>query len=140
MKKEISIAQKGLNVLVQAEESEILSIAEITQRAYGLAYIRETKKSLEAKMKRSIGHISVLATSNNFTLLTIKKGSKMNPSNKTRVMGYKIAGINDKKYLLDQIGDKVKRVEQYKQSVIEFKENVINNKLLPSEELKQIGN
>ncbi len=110
------IKRRILNVLAQYKDRPYLTIPEITQLAYGVAYIRDTKKGLEKLVTRNMHSARSLAEENNMFLLPVKDRDEETGEIKKSTLGWKIAGKEDAEYISRFLDDKDKRVNAYYRS------------------------
>jgi hypothetical protein len=105
------IKKRILNVLVQYKERPYLTVSEISSLAYGVAYIRDTKRHLDSIVRRNIYSASALALENDMIVLPVKKKEDGNIAK--RILGYKIAGKEDSDFIQMLLEDKEKRANAY---------------------------
>jgi hypothetical protein len=106
------IKRRILNVLVQYKDRPHLTVSEIGQLAYGVAYIRDTRKHLDGIIRRNIYSVMDLALENDMIVLPVKQKSEEGELKK-KTMGYKIAGKEDSDFIHMLLKDKEKRANAY---------------------------
>ena len=74
--KTTAIKRRILNVLVQYKDRSYLTISEIAELSYGSAYIRDTKRHLDALVRRNIYSVMDLAIENDMIILPVKQRNK----------------------------------------------------------------
>ena len=67
------IKRRILNVLVQYKDRPFLTVSEIAQLAYGVAYIRDTRRHLDAIVRRNIYSVMDLTLENDMIVMPVKK-------------------------------------------------------------------
>lgn len=128
--KTLSVKQRIYTVLME-NELEFLSHEEIAEIAYGLAYLRETKKHLNGLIKRNIPHaIAMLAEDGYVVIKDLQRTVNGNKMTYRGVNGYKIADKEDIKIVEKNLLTKKQRIEVAEQIKIDFIELAEENKLL----------
>ncbi len=133
----LTVKQRIYNVLMENKNGE-LNHEEIAERAYGDAYLRETKKHLTGLVKRSVSHaIAMLAEDGYIVVRVLDSFSKedlINGNHKTsykkKLKGYKIADKEDIKMVEANLLRKEERIENAEQLKIEYHRLAQDNKLL----------
>ena len=125
------IKRRILNVLVQYKDRPYLTVSEIAQLAYGVAYIRDTRKHLDRIVRRNIYSVMELATENDMIVLPVKDRDKVTGEIKKAALGYKIAGREDSEYISRLLNDKEKRARAYYASYNTTVEELKHRNLLP---------
>lgn len=137
-----SIKRRILNVLVQYKDRSYLTISEIAELAYGEAYIRDTRKHLDAIVRRNIYSVGDLAIDNNMIVLPVKKRDAETGEVEKKILGYKIAGKEDAEYIDILLQDKEKRANAYILAYNNSIKELERRKLLSPDikyELKMLG-
>lgn len=111
--KTTAIKRRILNVLVQYKDRSYLTISEIAELSYGSAYIRDTKRHLDALVRRNIYSVMDLAIENDMIVLPVKQRNKDSGEIEKKIVGYKIAGKEDSEYISLLLEDKEKRANAY---------------------------
>lgn len=128
--KTLSVKQRIYTVLME-NELEFLSHEEIAEIAYGLAYLRETKKHLNGLIKRNIPHaIAMLAEDGYVVIKDLQRTVNGNKMTYRGINGYKIADKEDIKIVEKNLLTKKQRIEVAEQIKIDFIELAEENKLL----------
>jgi hypothetical protein len=107
------IKRRILNVLVENKDRKYLTVSDIARIAYGDAYIRDTRKHLDNLVRRNIYPAMELAMENEMLVLTVKNRNPITNEIEKRVLGYKIAGSEDKAIIDTMLQDKEKRANSY---------------------------
>lgn len=124
------IKRRILNVLVQYKDRPFLTVSEIAQLAYGVAYIRDTKRHLDGIVRRNIYSVMDLALENDMIVLPVKKRNTDTNEIEKKTLGYKIAGKEDSEYIDMLLQDKEKRANAYILSYNRMVDDLTDKKLI----------
>jgi hypothetical protein len=124
------IKRRILNVLVQYKDRPFLTVSEIAQLAYGVAYIRDTRRHLDAIVRRNIYSVMDLALENDMIVLPVKKRNTETNEIEKKTLGYKIAGKEDSAYIDMLLQDKEKRANAYILSYNRMVDDLTDKKLI----------
>ena len=133
----LTVKQRIYNVLMENQNGE-LNYQEIAERAYGDAFLRETKKYLTGLVKRNISHaIAMLAEDGYIVIRVLEKLSDEDllkgdtkTSFKKKIKGFKIADKEDIRMVEVNLQRKEQRIESARQIKIDFHKLAEDNKLL----------
>jgi len=128
--KTTAIKRRILNVLVQYKDRSFLTISEIAQLAYGVAYIRDTRRHLDNIVRRNIYSVMELALENDMIVLPVKKRKEDSNELEKKIIGYKIAGKEDQDIIDMLLQDKEKRANAYILAYNRMIDDLAANKLI----------
>jgi hypothetical protein len=131
MRSTIKINSRILNALVNSKNATYMTVEDIARAAYGEAYIRDTRKYLNALIKRNMASAMELAIKNDMIILPVK--SKKDGLIRKELLGYKIADRNDHDIIQTLLQDKEQRANAYILSAKRFQDNLFERQLMPSQ-------
>lgn len=129
----LTVKQRIYTVLIE-NKNDFLSINEIAETAYDVAYLKETKKHLNGLIKRNIAHaIAMLSEDGYVVIKDLQRCIKSNKMTYKGVNGYKIADKEDIDLVKENLLTKVQRIEIAEQIRFDFTALAEENKLLKNE-------
>lgn len=141
MSKYKSIRESIFEVLVEQdkENSRIMTIKEIAEKALGPFKTLQQEKVSFRQVKQNMGHAIEFAAQRDIMIIAKKQPTLTNENRKHRVIGYKIAGNDDKKWVEEAIECKIQKVQDYTNSYNLFSQKLVENNLIePSNDLLRL--
>lgn len=133
--KKITVKQKIYQSLME-NTNGFMSIEDIAQNIYGDAYMRETKKHLNGLVKRNITHAIAMLAEEGHLVITLKEPTKNGIKlTRKKVLGYKIADIEDSDYVLDELTSRKERLQIASEKKITFQNTVIESGIIENKRL-----
>lgn len=126
----ITVKQKIYQALME-NTNGFMSVEDLAETIYQDAYMRETKKHLTGLVKRNITHAIAMLAEDGQLVITLKEPTKKAVKlTRKKVLGYKIADIEDSDYVLDELTSRKERLQIVSDKKIGFQTQAIETGII----------